>query len=59
MFILQIGYSMGVRKHGAQGADAPGGEKRGELRGWTWDGPTNLNIVGIITPDATLSSRHK
>lgn len=50
---------MGVRKHGAQGADAPGGEKRGELRGWTWDGPTNLNIVGIIIPDATLSSRHK
>lgn len=38
--------------------------KLGELRAGpccprTWDGPTDLNTVGVVNSDATVSSMHK
>lgn len=46
------------------GSKGWGRGERGELGGGscspqTWDRPTNLNMVGVVTPDAILSFRHR
>lgn len=49
---------------GAGGGRYPWGREKGRAEGRSLlsthsDGPTNLNIVGVVTPDAALRFRHR